>query len=98
MEWTKCIYCGAIADSLEHPLPAALGEFKDAPLLDGRICKPCNNKRLGLLDEQLTRCGPEALLRRFYNVQGRTTHEGINVFERGSAKGHRIDLRAFDAP
>lgn len=95
MDGAHCIYCSATPDSVEHPLPAALGEFRDAPQLDRRICKPCNNK-LGLLDEQLTRCGPEALLRRFYNVQGRAKHESVNVFERGSAGGQRLDFRAKD--
>jgi hypothetical protein len=64
-----CIYCSESPDSLEHPLPVAFGEFRDAPHLEDRICKQCNN-RLGLLDEQLTRCGPEALFRRFYGIQG----------------------------
>lgn len=91
----SCIYCSETPDSLEHPLPAAFGEFRDAPHLEGQICKKCNGC-LGLLDEQLTRCGPEALLRRFYGVQGRSTHESVNVFERGSAGGHRLDLRAKD--
>ena len=95
MEANHCIYCSATADSLEHPLPAALGEFRNAPLLEVRICTPCNN-RLGLLDEQLTRCGPEALLRRFYGVQGRAAHERVNIFERGSAGGRRLDLRSID--
>ena len=91
-----CIYCSAQADSLEHPLPAAFGEFRDAPLLADRICTPCNNRRLGLLDEQLTRSGPEALLRRFYGIQGRATHDTVNIFQRGSARGHRVDLRSMD--
>jgi hypothetical protein len=90
-----CIYCSESPDSLEHPLPVAFGEFRDAPHLEDRICKQCNN-RLGLLDEQLTRCGPEALFRRFYGIQGRSTHEKVDIFERGSAGGQRLDLRARD--
>src|SRR5215469_5351870 len=31
-----------------------------------------------MLDEQLNRCGPEAVLRRFFGVQGRATHEKVN--------------------
>lgn len=56
----------------------------------------CNNTRLGVLDEQFARCGPEALLRRFYGIRGREKHESVNVFERGSAGGHRVDLRGMD--
>ena len=58
-----CLYCPNEANSLEHPIPAAFGEFRDAPLLENRICERCNSKRLGVLDEQLSRCGPEAVLR-----------------------------------
>src|ERR1700687_4921724 len=90
------IDCSAPAGSREHPLPAAFGEFRDAPLLEGRICTWCNNRRLGLLDEQLTRSGPEALLRRFYGIQGRASHGTVNIFQRGSAGGHRVDLRSMD--
>ena len=95
MEPLQCIYCSAPADSLEHPLPAALGEFQNAPLLNDRICKHCNHK-LGLLDEQWARCGPEAILRRILKVRGRTKHDCVNVFERGSAGGQRLDLKARD--
>lgn len=90
-----CIYCPAPADSLEHPLSAGFGEFNGAPLLKDRICIKCNN-RLGLLDEQFSRCGPEAFWRRFYGVRGRAAHESVNVFERGSAGGQRLDLRVKD--
>jgi hypothetical protein len=91
-----CLYCPNQGDSLEHPLPAALGEFDGAPLLESRICISCNNKRLGLLDEQLSRCGPEAVLRRFFGVQGRATHEKVNPHYRGSAGGRRLEMKAFD--
>jgi hypothetical protein len=91
-----CLYCPEEADSLEHPLPAAFGEFEAAPLLEGRICETCNNKRLGVLDEQLTRCGPEAILRKFFGVQGRTTHNKVNLHYRGSAGGRRLEMKAYD--
>jgi len=91
-----CIYCPQTADSLEHPLPAALGEFENAPQLVDRICRKCNSERMGVLDEQLTRCGPEAFIRRFYGVHGRPTHDPVNSFYRGSAKGHRLEMAVFD--
>src|SRR5438552_17292520 len=93
---SACLYCPNEAYSLEHPLPAAFGEFKDAPFLENRVCTPCNNKRLGVLDEQLTRCGPEAVLRRFFGVQGRATHEKVNPHYRGSAGGRRLEMKAYD--
>ena len=90
-----CLYCAEPALSLEHIIPAALGEFERAPLLRNRICNTCNN-RLGLLDEQMTRCGPEAFIRRYYNIAGRPGHDSINPFYRGSAGGQRLEMKAFD--
>ena len=91
-----CIYCPEFPDSAEHPLPAAFGEFENAPHLRDRICTKCNN-RLGLLDEQLARCGPEALFRRLYGIQGRSTHDEVNPFYRGSAGGHRLEMKSWDS-
>jgi hypothetical protein len=96
-EKNVCIYCPKAGDSLEHPLLAAFGEFKNAPLLKDRLCSDCNNRRLGLLDEQYIRSGPEAFLRRFYGVKGRTGQESVNVFERGSAGGRRLEMKAMDS-
>jgi len=91
-----CIYCSNPADSIEHPLIAALGEFDGAPLLENRICTRCNNNQLGRLDEQYSRCGPEAFLRRHYGIQGRSKHSQVNPFYRGSAGGHRLEMLAYD--
>jgi hypothetical protein len=91
-----CLYCTNQADSLEHPLSAALGEFQNAPSLENYVCARCNNKRLGLLDEQLSRCGPEAVLRRFFGVEGRQTHDKVNPHYRGSAGGRRLEMKAYD--
>lgn len=92
----NCIYCLQPADSLEHPLPAAFGEFEGAPYLLNRICRKCNNERLGVLDEQLARCGPEAFLRKVYGVRGRSIHDSVNPFYRGSAGGQRLEMKAQD--
>ena len=91
-----CIYCQAPAHSKEHPLPAAFGEFEGAPYLLGRICSQCNNTRLGILEEQLARCGPEAFLRRHFGIHGRSGHDDVNPFYRGSAGGSRLEMKARD--
>jgi len=91
-----CIYCPQTANSIEHALPASFGEFENAPQLVDRICRKCNNERLGVLDEQLARCGPEAFIRKFYGVKGRATHDSVNPFYRGSAKGQRLQMTVFD--
>lgn len=95
MPENTCLYCPKPALSLEHIIPAALGEFEHAPLLQDRICRTCNNQ-LGLLDEQMTRSGPEAFIRRYYNITGRPGHESVNPFYRGSAGGKRLEMKAFD--
>jgi len=77
-------------------LPAAFGEFSGAPMLTETLCKACNNNRLGVLDEQLVRCGPEAFFRRLYGVQGRAGHDSVNPFYRGSAGGKRLEMKATD--
>jgi len=65
-------------------------------MLADRLCKTCNNQRLGVLDEQLSRCGPEAVLRRFYGIQGRSSHDIVNSHYRGSAGGSRLKMSSFD--
>lgn len=91
-----CVYCEREADSLEHVVPASFGEFENAPNLVNRLCQKCNNA-LGLLDEQYSRCGPEAFFRTLYGIQGRSRQDEVNIFERGSAGGQRFDLKAYDA-
>jgi hypothetical protein len=92
----RCLYCDEVPSSKEHTLPAGLGEFKDAPILVDRICKACNETRIGILDEQFLRCGPVALLRKRFEISGRDHHDKVNPFYRGSAGGKRIEFKAWD--
>jgi hypothetical protein len=92
----RCLYCTETPDSEEHPLSAALGEFNGAPTLLNRICEQCNNRRIGLLDEQFIRCGPAAILRKRFGIEGREHHQKVNPFYRGSAGGQRIKYLAWD--
>jgi hypothetical protein len=92
----KCLYCDLDADTHEHVIPAAFGEFKDAPRLQTPVCTVCNSQRLGLLDEQVARCGPEGFMREFYGVTGRAHHTKVNPFARGSAGGKRLEFSTFD--
>jgi hypothetical protein len=91
-----CLYCTQAPRSEEHPLSAALGEFKDAPTLRDRICRDCNGKRIGLLDEQLVRCGPIGVLRKQLGIEGRAHHDKVNPFYRGSAGGQRLKFFTRD--
>ena len=93
---SNCLYCEEVPKSEEHPLPAALGEFSGAPMLVDRICKLCNERRIGVLDEQFVRCGPVAVLRKRFGIKGREHHDKVNSFYRGSAGGQRIKFLAWD--
>lgn len=92
-----CLYCDRKAASEEHPLPFALGEFVNAPLLKERICAECNTNRIGKLDEQFTRCGPEAVYRTQLGITGRKHHNPVSVFYRRSAGGGRIEAKSWDS-
>ena len=90
----KCIYCESSGPfNEEHPLPRCLGEFRDAPKLFS-VCKKCNHE-IGRAEEQFCRASPEAFFRAWFNVEGRSSHEEINPFERGSAGGQAIDFVAM---
>lgn len=91
-----CLYCNEVPYTEEHPLSAALGEFSGAPTLINRICKQCNERRIGVLDEQFVRCGPAAVLRKRFGVEGREHHQKVNPFYRGSAGGKAIRFLSWD--
>ncbi len=83
---SECIYsqinqekCERYANSEEHVLPRALGNFKDYPSLSEKLCSKCNND-LGKLDEILVRSNPVVNLRATHGVQGRSTHRKTNPF------------------
>lgn len=88
---SNCIYCGAAEVTLEHPLPRALGNFKGYLPLTDRLCGRCNGI-CGQLDEQLCRCGSEAFFRRFLGISGRSGHDDVNPFYRGSSRGGRLEM------
>ncbi len=94
MENHKCIYCGSTGPfNKEHALPMCLGEFKGFPPLINKVCKNCNEE-IGKFEEQFGRSGPEALFRKYLNIEGRNTHDKVNPFQRGSAGAKPIDFIA----
>ncbi len=88
---SNCIYCGAADVTVEHPLPRGLGKFKDYVPLTDRVCSRCNGV-CGQLDEQLCRCGSEAFFRKFLGISGRSGHDDVNSFYRGSSRGGRLEM------
>lgn len=77
--------------ALEHHLPRGLGNFKGYVPLADRVCRRCNGI-CGQLDEQLCRCGSEAFFRKFLGVSGRSAHDDVNSFYRGSSRGGRLEM------
>jgi hypothetical protein len=88
---SNCIYCGAADVTVEHPLPRGLGKFKGYEPLTDRVCSRCNGV-CGQLDEQLCRCGSEAFFRKFLGISGRSGHDEVNSFYRGSSRGGRLEM------
>ena len=89
-----CIYChDKEALSGEHYLPACLGKFLNFRLLRDKLCSDCNRK-LGQLEEQFCRCGPEAFFRIVVGVKGRKHHNTVNPFYRGSAGAKPIMIES----
>lgn len=70
---TKCIYCDFQYDATkgegDHVVPRSFGQFRGAHIFRG-VCVQCNNK-LGALEEELIRTGPESVLKRYVNTSGR---------------------------
>ena len=95
MNIQKCIYCPSSGPfSEEHALPRSLGEFRGFPPLINRVCAKCNGY-IGRLEEQFGRSGPEAFFRKYLNIEGRDTHDEVNLFQRGSAGAKPIDFTAL---
>jgi hypothetical protein len=82
-----CLYCADVAHSEEHPLPAALGEFRGAPTLIDRICRECNSRRIGLLDEQFVRCSPASFFRYRFGVPSSRNRSQVMHRAKGSDVG-----------
>lgn len=78
--------------SSEHYLPVCLGRFRNLDPLRGKLCSECNSK-IGLLEEQFCRCGPEAFFRILVGIKGRKHHGKHSPFYRGSAGGRPIVTR-----
>ncbi len=105
----SCIYCLQSFDPEkgegDHILPVMFGEFRNANRFR-RACPDCNNK-IGAFEEQLIRCGPEAVhLRALDPALPRRRDRGYrsNVGARGAPaprhyvvlEDHELPVRAID--
>jgi hypothetical protein len=79
--------------SREHYLPRCLGSFRNYDPLKDKICEECNSKKIGVLDEQFCRCGPEAFFRFYLDNGGKMVDRKPSAFYRGSASGKQIEMK-----
>jgi len=81
-----CIYCGSEEQLCRqsHALPRALGAFKNQPSLKNRVCQQCD-REIGKCEEQLVKCGPEAILRIVLGIKGRSGDSSTSPFRRAHA-------------
>lgn len=91
----RCIYCGTASDICRqaHAVPRSLGTFENQPALNNRVCRQCDSE-IGICEEQLVKCGPEAILRIALGITGRSGSKSISPFTRGHAGQEALKLKA----
>jgi hypothetical protein len=92
MDRNICIYCGSQEGFCHaHAVPRGFGTFKDQPSLD-RVCEKCDHE-IGKAEEQLIKCGPEALFRMILGIKGRSGKKSTSPFRRGHAGQEPIKMK-----
>lgn len=79
----SCIYCSNTKDLCKsaHIIPRLFGKFKNQPTLKYKVCKACDEE-FGKCEEQLAKCGPEALFRYNLGLKGRHRKKSHSPFKR----------------
>jgi len=94
MQQTTCIYCGESKNFCEaHIVPETLGKFKNLPKQKNIICSKCDHE-IGKAEEQLAKCGLEAIFKATLNIKGKKKHKSSSPFRRGHAGHNPIELKA----
>jgi len=90
-----CIYCGKSEDLCEaHIVPESLGKFKNLPKQKKLICSRCDHE-IGKAEEQLAKCGMEAIFKANLNIKGKKKHRASSPFRRRHAGQGPIELKAL---
>jgi len=69
-----------------------MGSFKNQPTLKYRVCKKCD-REIGKCEEQLIKCGPEALFRIILGIIGRSGSTSTSPFHRKHAGSGPIECK-----
>ena len=92
----SCVYCGADADSPEYWLPRLLGTFGPLQVLQGAVCRLCN-EAVGKVDREFIRTGPEGIHRQGLGIAGRDG-EGGNPFYYQAATTQPVQAHSLVDP
>lgn len=89
-----CIYCGKSKNFCQaHIVPECLGKFKGQPKQKKLVCSECDHE-IGRAEEQLAKCGPEAIFRAHLNIKGKKKHKPTSSFRQSHAGQEPIELKA----
>lgn len=91
---STCIYCGSKDFCDAHILPECLGRFKGLSLQKDIVCSECDHE-IGRAEEQLAKCGMEALLKTHLDIKGKKKHKSTSPFRRRHAGQGPIELKAL---
>jgi hypothetical protein len=90
---TVCIYCGKSKSYCEaHIVPESLGKFKNQPKQKELVCSECDHE-IGKAEEQLIKCGSEAIFRVHLNIKGKKKHKPSSPFRRKHTGQGPIELK-----
>jgi hypothetical protein len=90
----RCIYCNQANDLCKaHIIPESLGSFNDLPKQKDLVCAACDNE-IGKAEEQLAKCGFEAIMREHLGITGKKKHKKNSPFRRKYAGQGPIELKA----
>ena len=90
----KCIYCNTSHELCRkaHLLPLGLGAFENQRTLKHRVCSPCDSE-IGKCEEQLIKCGPEAILRIALGIKGRSGSRSTSPLRRSHAGQEALQFK-----
>jgi len=90
-----CIYCGKSKNFCDaHIMPECLGKFKGLPLQKELVCSECDGQ-IGKAEEQLAKCGVEAIFKTHLNIKGKKKHKSTSSFRRKHAGQGPIELKTI---
>lgn len=92
----KCIYCNTNqANSIEHHLPEALGNFLGYKKLYDKLCVQCNSN-IGNIEGSFLRTSEVGAMRRYFSITGKKRDKNENPFYQAQYKTPPIKIHGID--